>query len=272
MLALIELLIQVVGFVALLFVGWSALPDAKKAQFTNWITNWTLAALTGVTALLGQGEALLAPIATAFLNAFNTYGGPIATELRAPIAGFVQEELNVVTAGLVANGESTPDNAVGIASAAMADAFGFGLSSAAVTAAFEALFPEKLNVLNGAGPMIAKFAGFDEVAAAVRDPLYANAFGKSLDYHFRSLFKPDLPNEADAVTWHARRLLTDAQLQQSSTTRASNRSTKRRSSRAPIARCRRFSWRARPKPARSRMRSSTRFCNSTASATRTSRR
>jgi hypothetical protein len=211
--ALLRVLLYIVEAGIAFFGVWTALPDSRKAQLTNWIANWTIAALTGATALLGQGEALLQPIATAFLGAFNTYGGPIATELRAPIAGFVQQELNVVTAGLVANGESTPDNAVGIASNAMADAFGFGLSSAAVTAAFEALFPEKLNVLNGAGPMIAKFAGFDEVAAAVRDPLYENAFGRSLDYHFRSIFKPDLPNENDAVTWHSRRLLTDAQLQ-----------------------------------------------------------
>ena len=68
-------------------------------------------------------------------------------------------------------------------------------------------------MLNGAGPMLAQMSGFAEVAAAVRDPLYENAFGKSLDYYFRSVFKPDLPNEADAVTWHSRRLLTDAQLQ-----------------------------------------------------------
>jgi hypothetical protein len=213
MLALVRILWFLAQFALLAFVGWNLLSDKQKLQLQNWLITWALAGLTGATSLLSQGEALMEPIAKAFLAAFNTYGGPIATDLRTPIAGFVQEELNVVTAGLVANGESTPDNAVGIASDAMADAFGFGLSSAAVTAAFEALFPEKLNVLNGAGPMIAKFAGFDEVAAAVRDPLYENAFGKSLDYHFRSIFKPDLPNEADAVTWHSRRLLTDAQLQ-----------------------------------------------------------
>ena len=60
--------------------------------------------------------------------------------------------------------------------------------------------------------MVAKMAGFDEVAAEVIGPLYKNAFGRSLEYQYRSLFKPELPDESDAVTWHSRRLLSDAQL------------------------------------------------------------
>ena len=45
-----------------------------------------------------------------------------------------------------------------------------------------------------------------KVAAEVLGPLYKNAFGKSLDYYYRSLFKPEYPDEADAVRWHSRRL------------------------------------------------------------------
>jgi hypothetical protein len=94
----------------------------------------------------------------------------------------------------------------------MADAFGLGIASGVVTSAFEAAFPEKLNTLNGAGPILAEMAGFAEVAKAIREPLYEAAFAKSAQYHYRSIFKPELPDEQDAVIWHARGLLTDDQL------------------------------------------------------------
>jgi len=206
-------LLFIAGIVIALMGGLLVIGHKRRVQLAALIGNWTGAALEAAGPLIAQWESVLGEVITPISNAFQNNGGPLVDALRTPIADFVKGELNDVTLGLVQNGESTPDNAVGIAADAMADAFGFGAASAAVTAAFEAVFPEKLNVLNGAGPMLAKFAGFDEVAAAVRDPLYENAFGRSLDYHFRSIFKPDLPNENDAVTWHSRRLLTDAQLQ-----------------------------------------------------------
>ena len=132
--------------------------------------------------------------------------------MRKPFTDLTTSVLNDAFLALTQNGESTPDNAVATATAAMGEAYGFGMASAATTAFFEACLPEKLNVLNGAGPLLAKMAGFDEIAAAVRDPLYHNAFGRALDYHFRSIFKPELPNEGDAVEWHSRGLLTDDQL------------------------------------------------------------
>ena len=89
----------------------------------------------------------------------------------------------------------------------MGQAFGFGVASAAVTALFEAVFPEKLNTLNGAGPMLAQIAGFEEVAKAALGPLYENAFGKSLEYLYKSVYQPDYPDEADATIWYARGLL-----------------------------------------------------------------
>ena len=68
-------------------------------------------------------------------------------------------------------------------------------------------------MLNGAAPAIGGMAGFAEVTGEVLRPLYHNAFGRSLEYKYRSQFKPEYPDEDDAVTWHARRLLTDAQLE-----------------------------------------------------------
>ena len=130
-------------------------------------------------------------------------------DVRAAVAPLAATLVQTSSDNLIAGGASTPDNAIKQAADAFAAAFGFGISSAVVTAAFEAVFPEKLNTLNGAGPMLAQMAGFKEVAQQVLEPLYANAFGRSLEYKYRSIFKPELPDESDAVTWHARRLLTD---------------------------------------------------------------
>jgi hypothetical protein len=186
--------------------------NGQKA-FDNYIVNFLTSLLTNSAKLLANLEGQLAPIVQVFVSAFQTGGAPLAAEIRAPVETFVQGIFNEATSVLTALGESNPDGAIASAAAAMAQAFGTGFASFGVSAAFESVFPEKLNVLNGAGPMLAEMAGFAEVAEAVRDPLYRNAFGRSLDYHFRSVFKPELPDEADAVTWHSRRLLTDAQLQ-----------------------------------------------------------
>jgi hypothetical protein len=212
MLGLVELLAWVIGIASAAFGIWEFLPAKVQQQLINWVGNWTRAALAAAAPLLTKVEGDLLPIVNAFAGAFENYGGPILTTIRTPLAAFVKEEFTVAADGLVGNGESTPDNAAAIAANAMADAMGFGVASAGVTAAFEAAFPEKLNTFNGIGPMLAQMAGFEEVAKAVREPLYENAFGKSLDYHYRSIFKPELPDEADAVLWHGRGLLTDAQL------------------------------------------------------------
>ena len=47
-----------------------------------------------------------------------------------------------------------------------------------------------------------------------------------LEYHYRSLFKPEYPDEGDAVTWHSRRLLTDDQLRRFFDQRASSSNTR----------------------------------------------
>lgn len=189
-------------------------PDIPKlkAAVQAWWTSLILNALDVSIPVLSAAGAALNPIVTAFVAAFQANGGELRAAVEAPVAAVAEAAFNTSSANLTGAGASTPDNAIAQAGAAFAAAFGFGISSAAVTAAFEAAFPEKLNVLNGAGPMLAKMAGFDEVAAEVLGPLYRNAFGRSLEYHYRSIFKPELPNEADAVEWHARRKLSDAQL------------------------------------------------------------
>ena len=145
------------------------------------------------TPILADVEKLLAPVAQSFVDSVNANGGAVANIFRDPAKLLATTAFNDAAGDLIAGGESTTDNAVRQATSAIGEAFAFGAGSAAVTAAFEAVFPEKLNTLNFAGPLFAKMAGFDEVAAAVRQPLYEAAFGRSLQYHYRSTFKPDLP-------------------------------------------------------------------------------
>lgn len=209
-------MIAIIGWLATiataLFAFYSILTPSGKTYVSQLVTNFIQSVITTAKPILAATAAELEPIISAFVAAWNTYSGPIAEDVRAPVAAAVKSAFSVTERGLTTIGLSTPDNAVTAASDALADAFGAGISSAVVTAAFEAVFPEKLNTLNGAGPMLAKLAGFDEVAAAVRDPLYEAAFGKSLRYHYDSIFKPEFASEEDAVRWHARRLLSDADL------------------------------------------------------------
>ena len=205
-------IVGILGLIVFLVGAWAFIPAPQKTQLIRLFQNWTRLAIEAASPLLADVEAELLPIVNAFASAFGTYGRPILSAIRTPVAGFVKAEFNLIEAALTGIGQSTPDNAVQIASDTMADAFGLGIASAGVTAAFEEIFPKKMNTFNGAGPMLAQMSGFDEIAAVVRDPLYHNAFGKSLDYHYRSLFKPDLPNDFQAVRWHARRYITDDQL------------------------------------------------------------
>jgi hypothetical protein len=186
-------------------------PNGAKG-FDNYIANFFTSALGVAGKIVGATESQLAPIAQIFAASFKSGGPAIAQQLAGPLGDLAKNEFQGVESNLAAIGESTPDNAVTTAADAIKSAFGFGMSSAAVAALFEATFPEKLNVLNGVAPMLAKMAGFDEVVASIRDPLYENAFGKSAHYHYRSIFKPELPSEFDAVRWHSQRLLTDDDL------------------------------------------------------------
>ena len=209
-------MLAIIGWLATiatsLYAIYSMLTPGGKSYVVNWVANLYTAAFENIAPLLKLLGVELQPVEKALVSAFQTYGPPIAADLNAPLTALAEATLKATTAAVSTLPLSTPDNAIAGAAEAFAGAFGNGLSSAGVAALFEAIFPEKLNTLNGLAPMIAKMAGFDEVAAAVLRPLYDAAFGRSLTYHYRSLFKPELPEESDAVEWHSRRLLTDAQL------------------------------------------------------------
>lgn len=186
---------------------------AKGADLVGTLaTNLVKGAIKALAPLLADVAGELEPLIKVVVNALQTYGPGIAADVKAPVAALARGAFSATTTRLEGFGQSTPDNAANVAAAALDEAFAFGISSAAVTAAFEAALPEKLNTLNAIGPALAQMAGYEEVVKAIREPLYDAAFGKSAQYHYRSIFKPELPDEADAVTWHSRRLLDDTQL------------------------------------------------------------
>src|SRR5208282_2440415 len=128
----------------------------------------------------------LAAIVTAFTEAVSTTGPSLVKTVAAPLGAFAASSIGTVIGNLEGITESTAANCVEQAGQAISDAFALGMSSAAVSASFEALFPERLNTLNGIGPMLASMAGFADVSAAIREPLFRAAFGKSAEYKFNA--------------------------------------------------------------------------------------
>ena len=200
----------IIGYLAeIVGIGWllySVFTPAGQKKVQDFIFNVYTSFIANVAPLLNALGVTLRPAEEAIVSAIQTYGPALAADLNAPLTALAKTTLTATTAAVAALPASTPANALDAAAQAFAAAFGNGLSSAGVAALFEAIFPEKLNTLDGLAPMIAKMAGFDEVAAAVLKPLYENAFGKSLDYYYRSIFKAEYPDEGDAVAWHSRRL------------------------------------------------------------------
>jgi hypothetical protein len=198
--------------VAALFRALNIFAKGAETMFVNYLTNAVNGAIIAWSPIVSALGGTLAPTVRGVIAQIEAHGGEIAADIRTPVAALARSIFTSSSDGLQTIGESTPNNAIASAANAYADAFGNGLGSAGVAAAFAAIFPKELNVLDGLAPMIGNMAGFKEIAGTVLEPLYANAFGRSLDYHYRSIFKPELPDEADAIQWHARRLLTDDQL------------------------------------------------------------
>jgi hypothetical protein len=172
--AIAETLLLIGGAVAI----FELLFDPKgKQKVANFVANFIGGALGIAVPLLNDLEGQLSPIASAFLTSLNANGGNLLNILRDPAAAVAQTAFTDVADKLSSLPSDLPEDAPIAAGVAIGEAFGFGLGSAGVAALFEAMFPEKLNSLDGIAPMLSKLAGFDEVAAAVREPLYENAFG-----------------------------------------------------------------------------------------------
>jgi hypothetical protein len=207
-----ELLKHLRALVASIMAALDVFATRGRNMLAKFLSNYISGAIDEAIPLLSSLEGLLAPIARAFVNSSKTTGPGLFSILKDPAANIALQSWLATELALLKTGVTSPDQAPAIAATAIGEAFGNGIASAGVAALYEAVFPEKLNVLDGAAPLLFQMAGFEEVTELARTPLYKAAFGRGLEYHYRSVFKPELPDEADAVTWHSRRLLTDAQL------------------------------------------------------------
>lgn len=178
----------------------------------NFLGNIIRGVFKVASPVLGQLETALADVTKSFLDSITAHGPGVANQITGPAGILASQTFTDAATALSAFGLSTPDTASAVAQAAISNAFGNGMASHAVSVAYEAVFPEKLNTLNAFGPLLGQMAGFAEVAEKARGALYENAFGKGLQYHYQQQFKPEYPDESDAVLWHSRRLLTDDDL------------------------------------------------------------
>ena len=183
-------------------------------MFVNFFTNAVKGAIISWTPIVNALEDQLAPIVNAIVDAIRKQGPGLAAAVRAPFSSVVLRLFADASAALETRGESTPDNALAQASDAMADAFGAGIASHTVALAFEAMTPEDLNSFDALAPILTEMSGYSEVAKAIREPLYENAFGQALKYYYKSKFKPEFADEGDAVQWHSRRLLSEEDLRE----------------------------------------------------------
>ena len=185
-----------------------------KQRVGQLIANIVGGSLDRAKPLLDALAPTLETLVSDFASAIRQHGSPIAATLGGEFQALARNALEAQRGAFASLGESTPDNAIDAAAEGFTVAFGAGLASHGVAIGFEALFPEKLNTLNGIAPVLGELAGFKEVAGAVLDPLYKAAFGKSLEYKYNAQFKPEFASEGDAVRWHARRLLSDDDLKE----------------------------------------------------------
>ena len=204
--ALIELA-KITAVITLILGAIEILFDPRgKQRIGNLLANIVGGGLGAASVLVKDLAPSLDGVRESLSTQITSTGASLRTALQVDFEPFVKAALSAQQDAFKTLAASTPENALDTASLAFTTAFGEGLSSFAASAAFEALLPEKLNTLNGIGPILAKLAGFDEVAGEVIGPLYKNAFGKSLEYKYAAQFKPDFPSESNAVEWHARRL------------------------------------------------------------------
>jgi hypothetical protein len=149
----------------------------------------------------------LQPIATVLEAAFERFGIPIEEFLEGKFANLTSHALAAVTGAITKHTNVTPDQVDAIAGEALADAYKFGISSFVVTALFEMLLPEKLNVLNGTGAFLSKLADFDEITEAVLGPIISTGIGVAQRYSAQSKFRPFVPNLGATTSLYARGLI-----------------------------------------------------------------
>jgi len=208
-------LTKITAFVTLIVAAIELVFDPKgKQRVGNLVYNLTAGAFGTILKILAELTPQLAGVMKGMADAITANAATIGAPFKAPAAELAKVSFNTMVSTLTGAISFLPEDAPVMVENALGTAFGLGAESHAVSVAFESLLPEKLNTLNAAGPLLASMADFEGLAAAVREPLYKNAFGVNLDYLYKSTFKPELADEADAVTWHSRRLMSPEDLRE----------------------------------------------------------
>lgn len=198
--------------IALALVLWLLLwTPAGKHLFQILITNIVGAAVAVAAPIVHTLSGDLDLVVKAVIAAFNANGPNLIKDMEAPLADVAKNGFKHVTRNVAGKGHTAPDRWQEAAADAIADAAGFGLASYGVTAAFESLFPEKLNTLNGIGPMLATLAGFEEVTKAALGPLFAGAIAAPAKYDTQFKMRPNLLAEQIAVNLFSRRIISRAE-------------------------------------------------------------
>ena len=198
-------ILAIVGVIELLF-------DPKGAQRVGqFVANIVRGALGIATPLLAEVEGTLSPVVVAFADSLQANGGALRSLLQTPLEDFAGAALTAAQKSLEGKTNIHPGDQVTIAATAFADAAAFGLGSFAVSAAFEAAFPEKLNTLNSLGPMLATLSGFDEITHAALAPVFYAGIAQPARYDANSKFRSLLPDLMTARIMLSRRLITQDQ-------------------------------------------------------------
>jgi hypothetical protein len=211
MIAIVE---AILAAVAVLGVIKAIFTPSGRGYLKDFFDNIVRAPLDVALLLLREVTPVARDVAREFAAAIGSEGPGAMDDLREPMKALSRAALETNLGAIATHGEVTPDNWTDVAGTAFSEAFGFGLASAGVAAIFESVFPEKLNTLNGIAPILAKMAGFDEIAKAALGPYFEVAIGRSAKYAANKQFKPEFPDEGDAVTWHSRGLISEAQLRE----------------------------------------------------------
>lgn len=183
--------------------------DVIKSTLSNWIH----AIIQATPGLMTELSTELQPVASQIESAVTTAGAGIRAALEPGLASIGTSAFNTIRDSIGAKTNVTPADWESIAGKAFADAAGFGLSSFAVTAAFESIFPEKLNTLNSVGPMLATLAGFEEVTKAGISPMLYAFIGQPARYDANSRARSLLPDLMTARILLSRRIITQAQFE-----------------------------------------------------------
>jgi hypothetical protein len=189
-------------------VGITSLSPEGRRMMRALMRNFVSGTLDTAVPLVRELSGVLREIVAAFRDGSKIAGPAIFAEVKQPFSDFAQEAFKQVSQNLLAKGKVSPEHWTDNAGEAMGDAFSFGLSSFAVSAAMEALFPKSIHTLNGMGPVLASLAGFGEVAKAALGPLFDAAITAPATADLNRTFRPTSYALGGVLALYARGLIT----------------------------------------------------------------